>query len=273
MIKLDPDLVAAAQQGSRGALETLVRSMQRPVFNLAIRMLAHGPDAEDATQEILIKIITHLGDVKETEAAGAWAFRITCRHLVHARKQGTLEAMRLDFKGFAADLDEGLEDLPDSSIQDAETQIMIEEIKIGCTLALLTCLSRSLRAAYILGEIFELTDTEAASALEIDAAAFRQRLRRARSLVIGFVEARCGIVSPAAKCRCDRRVTQALRLGRVERGHPRMPPAETPAPSIAEVRANVVKLERGRAAAALMRSNPDFTTEVGRFVVEVIDSA
>jgi RNA polymerase sigma factor, sigma-70 family len=271
MIKLDPELVAAAQQGSRTALETLVRSMQRPVFNLAIRMLAHGPDAEDATQEILIKVITHLGDVIEAEAAGAWAFRIACRHLVHARKQGTLETHRLTFKGFATDLDDGLEDLPDNSAKDAETQMMIEEIKIGCTLALLTCLSRSLRAAYILGEIFELTDTEAASALEIDAAAFRQRLRRARSLVVGFVEARCGIVSPTAKCRCDRRVMQALRLGRVERGRPGTPPAETPAPSIAEVRANVEKLERGRAAAALMRSNPDFRTEVSRLVIDVLD--
>lgn len=273
MIRLDPDLVAAAQQGSRTALEALVRLLQRPVFNLAVRMLAHGPDAEDATQEILIKIITHLGDVKEAEAAGAWAFRIACRHLVHARKQGALEALRLTFKGFGADLEEGLEDLPDNSAKDAETLIMIEEIKVGCTLALLTCLSRPLRAAYILGEIFELTDTEAAAALEIEAAAFRQRLRRARSLVFGFVEARCGIVSAAAKCRCDRRVTQALRLGRVERGHPRTPPAETQAPRIAEIRANVVKLERGRATAALMRSNPEFTTEVGRFVLEVIDSA
>ena len=76
MIKLDPDLVAAARQGSRAALKALVLSLQRPVFNLAIRMLATRPDAEDATQEILIKVITHLGDVRDMEAAGAWAFRI-----------------------------------------------------------------------------------------------------------------------------------------------------------------------------------------------------
>lgn len=51
MIELDPSLVAAARQGSRAALERLVRSMQRPVFNLAIRMLGNAADAEDATQE------------------------------------------------------------------------------------------------------------------------------------------------------------------------------------------------------------------------------
>lgn len=272
MITLDATLVAAAQEGSRAALEKLVREMQRPVFNLAIRMLGHAADAEDATQEILIIVITHLGDVRDTGAAGAWAFRIACRHLVHVRRRGRLEARRFTFRSFASDLEDGLDDLPDEAVQDLETQAMVEEIKIGCTLALLTCLSRRLRAAYVLGEVFDLSDAEAASALEIDAAAFRQRLRRARSLVSGFVESRCGIVTTSAKCRCERRVAQALRLGRVEKGKRHLPATEGPAPSISDVRAEVERLERDRAAAALMRSNPSFIADVGRLVMDAIEA-
>ncbi len=131
MIKLDPDLVAAARQGSRAALEALVFSLQHPVFNLAIRMLANRSDAEDATQEILIKVVTHLGDVRDAEATGAWAFRVACRHLVQLRKQGRVEAQRFTFRAFAADLAEGLEELPDESMLDPETQVLIEEVKIG----------------------------------------------------------------------------------------------------------------------------------------------
>jgi RNA polymerase sigma factor (sigma-70 family) len=272
MIKLDPNLVAAAQQGSRAALEGLVRAMQRPVFNLAVRMLGHAADAEDAAQEILIKAITHLGDVREPSAAGAWVLTIACRHLVQTRRQGTLEAHRFTFRAFATDLESGLENLADDDARDAETQAMIEEVKVGCTLALLTCLSRPLRAAYILGEIFELSDSEAAAALEIDPAAYRQRLRRARALVTGFVQSRCGIVSQSAKCRCDRRLAQAQRLGRVKKDRPSGPPAETPGPSIAEVRVEIARLERDRAAAALMRSNPDFATNVSRLVMNAINA-
>lgn len=272
MIRLDPDLVAAARQGSRAALEALVLSLQRPVFNLAMRMLANRPDAEDATQEILIKVVTHLGDVRDAEAAGAWAFRIACRHLVHARRQGRVEAQRFSFRAFAADLADGLEELPDETMQDPETRVLIEEVKIGCTLALLTCLSRPLRAAYILGDIFELSDTEAADALEIDQAAFRQRLRRARALVTGFVQRRCGVVSPAATCRCERRVAQALGLGRVEKGRPSLAAREPSAPSLAQLQASIARLERGRAAAALMRSNPEFTTEVGHLVLQAMEA-
>jgi hypothetical protein len=115
-----------------------------------------------------------------------------------------------------------------------------------------------------------LSDTEAADALEIDQAAFRQRLRRARALVTRFVQLKCAIVSPAAICRCERRVAQALRLGRVERGRSSSGTQDPPAPGIEQVRASIAKLERGRAAAALMRSNPDFTTEVGRLVLQAV---
>ena len=270
MITLDATVVAAAQEGSRNALGKLVGAVQRPVFNLAIRMLGHSADAEDATQEILIKIITRIGDLRDSGTAGAWAFRIACRHLIHTRRRGKLEAHRFTFKSFASDLENGLEELPDEEAEDPETQAMIEEIKVGCTLALLTCLSRRLRAAYILGEIFDLSDTEAASALEIDAAAFRQRLRRARALVSGFVQSRCGIVSSSAKCRCERRVAQAQRLGRVEKGKRCLPTTDGPTLSIEAVRAEVETLERDRAAAALMRSNPSFTTDVGRLVMDAI---
>jgi DNA-directed RNA polymerase specialized sigma24 family protein len=107
VIRLDPDQVRAAREGNRAALDAILRTTEKPIYNLAIRMLAHPADAEDATQEILIKIVTHLGTLEEVEAAGAWALRIACRHLVRERKRSRVEAMRLTFEGFAADLDKG----------------------------------------------------------------------------------------------------------------------------------------------------------------------
>ncbi|MBC8159600.1 MAG: sigma-70 family RNA polymerase sigma factor [Roseiflexaceae bacterium] len=52
-------LAAAAQNGSKDALEALIGAAQQPIYNLALRMLQRPMDAEDATQEILIKLITH----------------------------------------------------------------------------------------------------------------------------------------------------------------------------------------------------------------------
>jgi DNA-directed RNA polymerase specialized sigma24 family protein len=54
-------LVASARQGDAIALDELVRRIQDRIYGLALRMLWHPEDARDATQEILIRVITHLG--------------------------------------------------------------------------------------------------------------------------------------------------------------------------------------------------------------------
>ena len=52
--------VAHARSGDPVALESVVRTVQQDIYNLALRFLWHPQDAEDASQEILIRVITSL---------------------------------------------------------------------------------------------------------------------------------------------------------------------------------------------------------------------
>jgi RNA polymerase sigma factor (sigma-70 family) len=269
MIRLDPADVEAARAGGRAALAAVIRAAERPIYNLAIRMLANRADAEDATQEILIRVITHLGSLRDLEAAGGWALRIACRYLVAERKRSRIETMRLTFKGFAADLEQGLAPIDQHALSEADTALAIEEVKVGCTLAMLTCLTRDLRFAYLLGDVFELTDTEAASALEIAPAAYRQRLRRARMAVERFTSAHCGVTSPDAACTCQDRVSAAMDCGRVGIGRSEFGIEELARVDLDTLRSNIGNLEKARRAAALMRSNPDFQSRIGDLVLHM----
>ena len=58
------DLVIQAKSGSKDALEQLITRIQDRIYGLSLRMLYHPSDAEDASQEILIKIITHLSSFR-----------------------------------------------------------------------------------------------------------------------------------------------------------------------------------------------------------------
>lgn len=273
MIVLQEHLVVAARDGDRAALAQLVRDAERPVFNLSMRMLANRADAEDATQEILIKIVTNLGALREPAAAGGWAMRVACRHLETMRRVGRVEGMRLTFQGFAADLDNGRDDPSDLNLTDNETRIALQEVRIGCTMAMLTCLTRALRLAYVLGDVFELSDVEAAEALDITPATYRQRLKRARDQVTDFVMRTCGVTSDTAPCSCASRIKPALAQGRIERGRTVTGEPVTPVPAHGQITQTIRRLEQGQRTAALMRATPEFTSRVGAMVMSLIDTA
>src|SRR5215831_15888854 len=207
-------LARQAQADNREALEQLVEQIQNKVYGLALRMLWHPEDARDATKELLIRVITHLGSFRGESRLLTWVYRIAANHLRDARKS-RLEEQQYTFERFGDELDEGLSDAPILQRQPIDEALLLEEIKIGCTLGMLLCLDRGHRLAYILGEILEIESAEAAEILDITPAAFRKRLSRARAGVVGFMKERCGLVNPGSPCRCRRRVNHALKLGRI----------------------------------------------------------
>jgi RNA polymerase sigma factor (sigma-70 family) len=204
------DLARRALEGDRDAVQNLVRALQRDVYRLALRMLWNRQDAEDATQEILVRVITRLSSFDFDSRLATWVYRVAANYLLDVKKS-VVERQRLTFEQFADDLADGQStDGP----TDAEHSMLTEEVKIGCTLGMLQCLDRPHRLAYILGQILELPPKDAAEALGVEAAAFRKRLERARERIESFAREHCGLVSDQASCQCNRRVPAALRLGR-----------------------------------------------------------
>jgi RNA polymerase sigma factor (sigma-70 family) len=245
---IDADTLAAAvdaaRAGDRRALESVVRAVQDDVFRLALRMTACPEDARDACQEILIKVVTRLDSFRRESSARTWAYRIAVRHLLD-RKKSRVEELRMSFERFGADLLDGL------GAPEAADPVMVEEVKLGCTLAMLTCLDREHRLAYVLGDVFDLPHAEAAELCTISEDAYRQRLSRARRSLESFTQAFCGLVNERAPCRCDKRVARAAELGRIERGRPRLAHAG----ALAATR----QMESLYDTARLLRSHPSYS--------------
>jgi RNA polymerase sigma factor (sigma-70 family) len=137
-------LAAAAGEGDREALERVIASVRDNIYRLALRMLWHPDDAEDATQEALIRIMTRLGSYRGEAAFGTWAYRVAANHILNWRKS-RVEQENLTFRRFGEDLHERLAD-PDPAMPDAG--LLAEEVKLGCTLGMLLCLDRDHRLAY-----------------------------------------------------------------------------------------------------------------------------
>src|SRR5215468_10595390 len=202
----DPSALAArAADGDRVSAEALLRSIQDGIYKLALRMLGHPSDAEDATQEILLVVLTHLGSFRGEGAFRTWVWRIAARHLSRV-KRGRRE--NLSFELLSERLDTGLRSSAEPV--DPESEVLAWEIRLRCTQAMLLSLDREHRAAYVLGDIFELSGEQAAEILEIEPAAFRKRLSRARKRLYEFLRGWCGLYDPANPCRCSKQVDCAI---------------------------------------------------------------
>jgi RNA polymerase sigma factor (sigma-70 family) len=211
------ELAWRACGGDRQALSALVREIQNPMYRLALRFLGDPDDAQDACQEILIRIVTRLGSFEGRSRFTTWAYTVAVRSLLRTRKR-LVESSVQGAKQFAALLDAGLGEV-DTTMEEAEYRLLCEEVRISCTYGMLLCLPRPQRAAYLLADVLGLTDTDGAEILRCTRAAFRQRISRARRTLRYVIDNRCGLVDPANPCRCGRQIASSQAAGIVDRGH------------------------------------------------------
>lgn len=249
------ETVKRACAGDAAAVEELVVAVQDQIYGLALRMLWHPEDARDATQDILVKIVTHLRGFRGESRFSSWCFSIAANHLRTVRR-GRVEQAGYSFETFEAELHEPAE-TDEQTRSHPEYRLAVEEVRVGCTLGMLLCLNRDLRLAYILGEILELDHNEAAAILDIQPAAFRRRLARAREAIVSFTSRVCGIVNRENACRCENRTSFAVRSRRVTLGAPLFGDAlrET-ASRHDDIKAEIARLDEMRRAVALYRTHP-----------------
>jgi len=196
-------LVNRAKEGDGEALEVLIRSIQDRIYGLALRMLYYPDDAEDAAQEILIKIITHLDGFRGESGFTTWAYKIASNHLLTTRKRRA-EEWDLTFDKCERRIEKGLSYCGQQSYNDAESGLFVEEMKLACMQGLLLCLSRELRMAFIFGVVFQTTGIEGGEILDITPESFRQRLSRGRKQMSDFMVTKCSLVNPKNPCHCER---------------------------------------------------------------------
>ena len=206
-------LVDKAAEGDKEALEMLAAGMQDLVFNLSLRMLGTFADAEDAAQDILLKMITHLSSYRGGSSFTTWVFSIAVNHLKNYKKH--MFAHRpLSFEYYGDDIKNGnVQDVPDLT-QNVEKNILAEELKMSCTNVMLQCLDTESRCIFILGTMFKLDSRIAGEILEMTPESYRQRLSRIRRKMADFLEQYCGEYG-GGRCRCKDRVNYAIQNHRI----------------------------------------------------------
>lgn len=208
-------LVSKAVTGDKKSLELLIKRHQAWIYNIALKMVWDPADAEDVTQEALIKIITKLSTFRGESAFRTWAYRIVANHVINMQKR----KKEFEYHSFRVYGDQ-IVNSPDTELPGRESisvdvNLLIEETKIGCMNAMLLCLDREQRLVFILGSMFGVNDSTGSEILEISRDNFRQKLARSRKDMSNFMSNKCGLMDKNNPCHCNKKTKLMIDAGHV----------------------------------------------------------
>ncbi|HEX8529584.1 MAG TPA: RNA polymerase sigma factor [Cytophagales bacterium] len=210
-------LVQQAREGSRLALERLVKRHQRFIYNVALKFARDPDEAADLTQEVLIKMVTKLSSYQGNSSLRTWLYRIVVNHFLKGKRHraGT---ETLSFEAYGQFLDQAHDGEAMTPEEHLRYQEQIVRTRNACMTGMLLCLDRTQRMVFILGAIFNLRSPVAARILDISPDNFRQQLSRAKADLFQFMDNKCGLMNPANPCRCAKKTKGFIGEGKVDAG-------------------------------------------------------
>ncbi|TGM46596.1 RNA polymerase sigma factor [Leptospira biflexa] len=212
-------------KGKTKALEGLIQFFQPKIFSLALKFLWNPEDAEDATQEILVKVITNLGGFRRESKLSTWIYKIASNHLINVKKS-KIEMKQIHFRSIREELHKTQSPYPIQASIDTQTLTeeestskvshMVLHVQVACTYAMLQGLTRKYRMAYILGDVFSISSEEGGMVMGVRPDSFRQLLSRARNQMEVFLGRECNLTNKNNPCQCKNRIRYATKVGRIK---------------------------------------------------------
>lgn len=211
----DNELIENSLKGNKKHLKILIERYNDYIFNISYKMLWNIEDAKDVTQEVLILFITKLDTFKFNSSFKTWLYRITINHTLNYRKSRNRNK-EFSFEQYGNNLD----NTPDFLLKpkeynNADNEILFEEVKQTCMSGMLMCLDNKYRIVFIIGEILGFNDKIGSEILEVSPENFRMILSRAKKQLYSFMNDKCGLVNKNNPCRCSKKTKSFIEAGYV----------------------------------------------------------
>lgn len=205
------NLVKQAIDGNKESLNEIISFHQPFIYNVAWKMCHNPVDAQDLTQEVLIKVITKLGQFNFKSKFRTWLYRIVVNEFLQSKRRKG-ETQFSDFDNYGERLDQVPN--PELSIEEEISyQELSKEMQIQCMSGMIMCLNREQRLIFILGASFGIDHTLGADIFDISPQNFRIKLHRARKDLFNYMNNKCGLVNKENPCRCPKKAKALKQMG------------------------------------------------------------
>jgi RNA polymerase sigma-70 factor (ECF subfamily) len=176
------------------AFNELVKTYERRVFALILRMLGNRAEAEEVAQEVFIQVFKAIGTFRGESKLSTWIYRIAvnlCKNrskylkVRHAGEQDELEAVaeRLPL-GEARRANVGQVERPDEALAGRQVEKVVQDAILE--------LEDSFRECLVLRDVEELSYEEIEQITGLAEGTVKSRIHRARAQLREIVEKRLG---------------------------------------------------------------------------------
>lgn len=169
----DNSLVLETLEGNGRAFEVLVDRYQKPIYNVALRIIGDIDDAADVTQTVFLKVFQNLQSFNSQFKFFSWIYRIATNeslNFVKSRKQ---------FDALSEDLQSD-DKTPDESVHDSELEQTVQKALMGLTV--------DQRIVVVLCHFQNLSYREIGFILDIPEKTVKSRLFSARKTLRGLLQ-------------------------------------------------------------------------------------
>jgi RNA polymerase sigma-70 factor (ECF subfamily) len=125
---VNTELVNRARKGEVAALEELIAIFRKPLLQYAIHYLGDEAEAEDVTQEVLLKAVKALPSFKGESSVSTWLYRIMTNACIDLRRKST-NRKTVYFFGKNSDAEETLVIDPADPLPLPEEQYELNEMR------------------------------------------------------------------------------------------------------------------------------------------------
>ena len=200
---------------SHASFKELIAEHYQTLYNYALRMCLDEDRAQAVVEETFLRAYVGADHAPEKPKTVLWLFKIS-QHVLGKTLDRSPE-VSFDILDQTLRSEATRTDVV-RSLAEPRRDFLLWELKQGCMTSVVNCLSLGERAAFVLGVIMKLSDSEAAQTLDISSAAYKVRLSRAKKKIADYLAPRCEHVDPRNPCRCPARIGVALSKGFINSG-------------------------------------------------------
>ncbi len=171
-------LVKKSISGDVDAFEELIKGYKKMAYNIALRVLRNKEDAEDISQEALIKVFKNIGSFNMKSSFKVWLYRIVMNTCLDFKRKKNIVTYSID-KPLENDENEIMQDIPDNTYNpdiviqnELESQMLYDSID---------SLDDDFRTVIVLRDMQGLSYKDIASVLSCNEGTVKSRLNRARN--------------------------------------------------------------------------------------------